>query len=123
MDDWLIEKMDGVRLELKRPVDAGKAVDFNLPWEGRHTCVVSLLKEGEKYRMYYRAGVYGSGRPFDLCFAESTDGIRWTKPELGIYEFDGSKKNNISYLGDSFCVFRDENPDEAEGPRTYRKLL
>jgi predicted GH43/DUF377 family glycosyl hydrolase len=29
------------------------------------------------------------------CYAESDDTINWTKPNLGIVEFDGSKDNNI----------------------------
>jgi len=31
------------------------------------------------------------------CYAESRDGIHWDKPDLGIFEFRGSKKNNIFY--------------------------
>ncbi len=121
VDDWLIDKMDGVELELQRPVDAGKAVELNQPWEGRHSIVLSLLKDGGKYRMYYRAGTYGGGKPFALCYAESKDGIHWTKPDLGIYEFDGSKKNNITYLGDTFHCFKDENPNEP-AERRYKGL-
>ncbi len=34
-------------------------------------------------------------RSFGVCYATSKDGIRWVKPELGIVEFQGSKKNNI----------------------------
>jgi hypothetical protein len=29
------------------------------------------------------------------CYAVSTDGIAWEKPDLGLYEFQGSRKNNI----------------------------
>jgi hypothetical protein len=28
-------------------------------------------------------------------YAESHDGIHWRKPELGLYQFNGSKANNI----------------------------
>jgi len=34
-------------------------------------------------------------RDYGLCYATSKDGIHWDKPELGIVEFDGSKRNNI----------------------------
>ena len=34
-----------------------------------------------------------------LCYAYSSDGINWTKPELGIYEVDGSSANNIVFGG------------------------
>jgi hypothetical protein len=34
-----------------------------------------------------------------ICYATSKDGIRWTKPELGIVEFEGNKANNILWRG------------------------
>ena len=30
--------------------------------------------------------------------AESKDGVNWTKPELGLVEFNGNKKNNICLI-------------------------
>ena len=35
------------------------------------------------------------GRKAGLCYAVSKDGIHWEKPDLGIIDFHGSKKNNI----------------------------
>ena len=29
------------------------------------------------------------------CYAESQDGRRWTKPNLGLVEHQGSKRNNL----------------------------
>ena len=67
------------------------------------------------------------GRPW--CYATSRDGIRWEKPELGVHEFQGSRRNNI--LGvfrgvKYFNVIKDSrDPDprrrykamgESEGP-------
>ena len=31
------------------------------------------------------------------CYAESRDGVHWEKPDLGLFEFRGSKQNNIFY--------------------------
>ena len=43
-----------------------------------------------------------------LCYAVSKDGIQWKKPNLGIHEFDGSKKNNIVLVGGGGnTVFKD----------------
>lgn len=38
-------------------------------------------------------------REMGLCYAESRDGITWTKPDLGLIEFEGSKKNNLVVRG------------------------
>ncbi len=90
-------------------------------WEGNGTNYVTVFQDGDKYRMYYRGSHYsyldGKDRPStrDLyCYAESPDGIRWTKPELGLFDWNGSKQNNIVWDGvgaHAFVPFRDTNPD------------
>jgi hypothetical protein len=49
---------------------------------------------------------------WQLCHAVSTDGIHWQRPDLGLVEFRGSKKNNlVRGIGDSgvfeFACMRD----------------
>jgi len=38
-------------------------------------------------------------REMGVCYATSNDGINWEKPELGLIEFEGNRKNNIVYRG------------------------
>ncbi len=57
------------------------------------------------------------------CYAVSLDGHHWEKPNLGIYEFRGSKENNI--LADYrdphyFNVFKD--PQDPDPQRRYKAL-
>ena len=40
------------------------------------------------------------------CYAESHDGITWTRPSLGLFEFKGSKDNNI--VCKAYCTLRKE---------------
>ena len=50
----------------------------------------------------------------NVCYAESTDGINWERPSLGLVEFAGSTDNNIIWDGvgsTTFAVFKDANPD------------
>ena len=52
-----------------------------------------------------------------VCYAESRDGIEWRKPELGLVDFEGSKRNNIIWDGigsHNFTPFKDANPDCPE---------
>lgn len=83
--------------------------------------------------MYYRATVCkhqadGSKPKVTsvICVAESIDGIKFTKPNLGIFEFNGSRENNIVYANeklqrDTFSVMYDEKSDCPEDER-YKAL-
>lgn len=98
VDEHLIESMDGARLKLWEPHEAETVIEFDKPWEGRYCGYVTVLRDGDRYRAYYRglpqAGKDGSNTE-TTCYAESDDGIHWRKPELGIHEYDGSTANNI----------------------------
>ena len=62
--------------------------------------------------------------PQFALYAESPDGLTWTRPELGLVEFDGSKRNNIVLEGDgahNLAPFRDQNPD-ATAPQRYKAV-
>ena len=47
------------------------------------------------------------------AYAESDNGIHWTKPKLGIIEFNGSRENNLVWDGsvENLAVFHDDNPN------------
>ena len=129
VDDYLIDSMTGeVDLKLHTPSSAGQVLDFYKPWEGTTCFYVSVVHGEGLYRMYYRGHSLPSAIAPSLvtpgetvvpeheevtCYAESRDGRIWTKPSLGIVEFQGSKDNNIIWDGFgtlNFMVFRDTNP-------------
>ena len=64
----------------------------------------SIIKEGSKYRMWYVAfdddpkNKVASAR-WRAAYAESVDGVTWTKPHLGLVEFGGSTTNNLLEMG------------------------
>lgn len=98
VDHTLIDRFEGAQLRLHHPVDAGVAVRFDQPWEGAFSGYVTVIKDGPAYRLYYRcapvAGKDGNQNEA-TCYAESRDGIRWSKPDLGIHEVMGTRKNNV----------------------------
>jgi len=140
IDDELIDSMSqSLRLQLHRPVRRNVALVTDAPWEGNACAYSSLFHDGEKYRMYYTANHYVNreGRIEEpharyLCCAVSTDGIHFTRPELGLVEFEGSKQNNIILAGDSLpgvridpghtTILRDTNPDCPPGAR-YKAIV
>lgn len=84
------------------------------PDHGHAILYGSVLHIGGKFRMWYlgmfeteiKAGqAPGWWRP--MCYAESDDGIAWTKPELGLVEFNGNTRNNI-------CRIESEVPSLAK---------
>ena len=139
VDDWLIDSMNDLELKLHSPRPAGKVLILDRPWEGVTSAYISVFKDGDLYRMYYR-GSSSKGytvrslleprervipeHPDVTCYAESRDGRHWTKPSLGLFEFQGSRENNIVWAAASsqcFMAFRDANP-AAPREQRYKAL-
>ena len=113
---------EGIRLILTPAEKSEVVIAVDRPWERHQIAHVTVRQDAGKYRMWYGA-CSGSGPSEQfLCYAESGDGFRWNKPELGLFDFQGSKENNICLVGPHAMrgsVFIDENP--AGGDR-YKKL-
>jgi hypothetical protein len=117
VDDFVIDRLQGARRSLHHPTPREVAIVHDRPWEGNTCFYHTVFRDGDLYRMYYRGSQHTPGKNAShqvVCYAESEDGIRWTKPDLGLVEFDGSKKNNIIWDGvghHNFVPFKDLNPD------------
>ena len=121
VDDWLIDVSTSTSLALHSPRDAEIVLRLDDPWEGPTGGYFTVLKDGDLYRMYYRC--HNDANEL-TCYAESGDGIRWEKPSLGLFEFEGSTDNNIVWSGPeshNFAAFRDTNPDLRPGEE-YKAL-
>ena len=145
VDDFLIDRLSGVDLKLQTPRPAGNVLSFDKAWEGTSSTFVTVFQDGDRYRMYYRAGpsndhhraLFKRGEtPVPshgalIAYAESRDGIHWERPALNLYAFQGSKQNNIVWVppegvwgaGESLCmyVFRDQRPAVPDAQR-YKAL-
>ncbi|MFQ6040154.1 MAG: hypothetical protein ACE5PV_04795 [Candidatus Poribacteria bacterium] len=116
VDDYLIDRMTGAELRLHKPTPREVAIVHDKPWEGNVCFYHTVFKDGDHFKMYHRGAHYdeqiGEITHQVVCYAESQDGLHWTKPELGIVEFNGSKKNNIIWDGigsHNFAPFKDPN--------------
>lgn len=116
VDYHLIDKFNGAQLLLHTPEDEGTVMKFDKPWEGKSCTYITIIQDGDLYRAYYR------GRKDETvsqvtCYAESKDGKAWVKPELGLFEFEGSKQNNIILATEpethNLSPFLDTNPNAA----------
>ncbi|HPA20198.1 MAG TPA: hypothetical protein PLU30_20785 [Verrucomicrobiae bacterium] len=141
VDGSLVDRLTGkAELCLHHPVPHEIAIVHDAPWEGSGCGYHSIFKDGDRYRMYYKAwqltvtpGKVNTGEhPLFCCYAESGDGVNWRKPELGLNEFKGSKANNIVIASGKFdgvnadaghpAVFKDENPAAPPDAR-YKAIL
>lgn len=118
IDYFLIDKLINVTLKINTLHPKECVLTFDKPWEGRYSGYVTLIRDETLFRLYYRglpiSGKDGSNSEV-TCYAESTDGIRFTKPNLGIYEIMGTKDNNVILAYDppfshNFAPFLDTKP-------------
>lgn len=125
VDDFLIEKLEGVSARIGTPVSAGPVMTFENPWEGQFSIYVSVLFDGSLYRMYYRGltGYENKGDQQVTCYAISVDGKHWVKPNLGLFEVNGTWKNNVVVMDNpegsthNFTVLYDGNKNVPSGER------
>jgi len=122
VDKHQIESMNGVELRLHEPRGRGVALKFDAPWEGSAAAYVTVFKDGDKVKLYYRGWpiVGDDNKAFieSACYAESTDGgLTFTRPKLGLVESNGSKENNILMApkAHNFAPFKDTRPGVPAG--------
>ena len=105
IDERFIAASSGVELVMNPPQTDGKVVlTTDQPWEqGRVIGVYSsVLKEDDTVKIWYGFRQPASSDPWrvlKVCYAESTDGLNFTKPTLGLFEVDGSKDNAVVLPG------------------------
>jgi len=123
VDDFLIASRRELTFELHRPVRAEKVLEPEHAWEGSHLGHVSILRDDGLFRMYYRGyhdPGYSSDENIYMCYAESSDGIHWRKPNLGLVAWQGSKENNILTRGQRGAYLSPFRDDRRTVPAEHR---
>ena len=124
VDDFVIDDLTGdAARKLHHPQRREVVLELNKPWEGPFCGYFTLMPDDGKFRLYYR-GWPDLEKGDCACVAESDDGIHFTRPNLGLFEWDGSKDNSIVWLGagcHNFTPFKDTNPD-APAEQRYKAL-
>ena len=119
VDHYLISKLVDAQLVLHEPKDEGEVLRFDKPWEGPFCGYFTMIKDGNKFRAYYRGtpktGMDGNSGEV-TCYAESKDGIHWEKPAVRIYDIMGTLENNVILANDTpfshnFSPFLDSKPN------------
>mgnify|MGYP001212194884 CR=1 FL=1 len=128
----------GIHLEAVQAKIVGPFLPQEEAWEQGYLMYVNnIMLEDGKYRLWYTVVPddfryrndmnYNYDVGWLLCYAESDDGYKWTKPKLGIYSYEGQDTNcvygreiNRNFFS-SGCIFRDDNPDCP--PKERYKLI
>lgn len=125
IDGLLLESQEKTAFTVNPP-SAREVTDFRnqFPWEPSPRFgaaipdVCSVWDEGDKLAMLYTNGGMWGGKSHAVCYAESSDGLRWSKPELGLQAWEGSLRNNIVLrIACQGTVLKDPRPGTADHER------
>ena len=119
IDNAFIASSTNVNLNANPPYQDHEPVFVpETPWEYRIHPYSTVLKDGDTFRLWYLAYEWHpppgvqlpvTGKSTDAgeffrhttprtCYAESTDGVRWTRPNLSLVQWNGERDNNIVAL-------------------------
>ena len=111
VDDFWIEGSSGVTRHLHQPVRQEAAIIPENPWETKISSYNTVEEDSGIYRMWYHTSdpLFSPTKTGDVteslkykmmhAYAESTDGITWNKPTIGLIDYQGSRNNNLVFDG------------------------
>jgi len=118
LDSALIETSTNARVTVGRvEKDAKPLFAEDQPWEVRIDNVYANVlfdDRDRRFKCWYSPFIQfrdrwdgkrwiknaeGISREMAICYAQSRDGLLWEKPELGLVEFEGSRRNNMIWRG------------------------
>ena len=128
LDDQIVCYTRNVRRVVQQPQKHpdNPLIRREYPWDNRHICLYgSIIHDPDRgvFRMWYNSfGEEYFGQQY-MSYAESADGIQWTKPMMDVCAWPGYEKTNL-LMGlecnlHGPCVIENPNPDDAE----HRYLL
>ena len=100
----------------KHPLNPVLPVGDSHEWDSTHCApwsspTVIYDDEDGLFKAWYAGSDIATSRWWAMGYAVSEDGINWHKPELGLYEYNGSRKNNIVLDGRGPIIKDDAEPD------------
>ncbi len=145
LDNNIIEKTENVRLKLG-PVEKESRSPLlveDKPWEIRFDNMypnVIYDADDQIFKMWYDPFIVDEAvektplekrkevryhetptREMGICYAISKDGIVWEKPELGLVDYDGSKRNNL-VKRPTHGAGIEKDPHDPDPARRYKML-
>lgn len=106
VDDHWVHTRPGTKRVLHQPIrsQANPVIRETKPWESSiGYCSVHRDQQTGRYQLWYQA--YAGNRATDpifrcvVAYAESDDGLKWNKPNLGLFDFNDVTETNIVLVG------------------------
>ena len=119
-DDALVEAKEGFTTTMNPATRTNTpALASEKPWESHGCSNPTVMLDEGVYKMWYSANGE-DGVPRD-CYATSTDGIHWKRPNIGLIDYQGSRENNIISLNlNHGSIFKDPS---AEPEQRFKCIL
>ncbi len=116
LDGHGIAELTKLTRTMHRPVKKGAVIEPDQPWESllQIRCAPVWDEKQKRYKIW----LISAGPKFSMTgvgYAESRDGLRWTKPALNQVERGGSRENNLLLVGNILenVVYDPHDPDPA----------
>jgi hypothetical protein len=106
----------GIRLFVEPAQREISIIPRDRAWDKGGIRLSTLINEDGKYRLWGE-GITENNNSM-ACYFESTDGINWQKPNLGMVEFEGNRNNNLLSLKKRLSVFIDPSAPPEERYKT-----
>lgn len=114
LDPALLVQVQHASLAVNPPEVREEVIRPDRPWEKLMISFFLTVREEEgRLRMWYICRD-ADNQP-NVAYAESVDGLNWTKPDLGIVDYHGDRANNLVGIPNlEGVVVRDEAAPPAE---------
>ncbi len=98
LDGAVVEQQHGLQRLFHQATkfESNPIIVADQPWEGKSAIAGpyvygTVLREGDKFRLWYQILYQGN----HVGYAESTDGIHWTKPKMDFVRFEKETPTNL----------------------------
>ncbi len=106
----------GVRLRAHKPAEIRKPdIPLEKPWESAPISFDCIVEDNGVYKAWGSCGA--------PCYFESKDGIHWSRPAVGLVEFQGSKENNLLPKIPIRNVFIDPSSEDERYKCVYEAMI
>ena len=128
LDQKFVAESSGVELRMNPPIKTG-AGPVPAPAPGTTRVLSSYWHRAGGRWESFDCGIRGpvAAHPLQvdrargrICYAESDDGLHWTKPNLGLFDWGGSKANNVLMQATPESCRRIHRSQGAAGRTAYK---